>query len=231
MMTWIRDNKGRLADPLLTTVALAMIATYTLGGFGPGITPTTGAFSSAAVQLKESNGATTCYITGSDSGGTVSASNLNNTCSVNALVGSLDQVPEGAILTTTLIVTNVGKLRATVDSMKAGSCEAAAASGNDSYTGSDAGGFCGKVDVTVANTTEGAIDRCVFPTQVAVCPALSNAITLASLSGNTFTTVPLYTLASGASVTYVVSAQLDASATNADQGLTTSVPFTWSIGQ
>ena len=161
----------------------------------------------------------------------MSASNLNNTCSVNALVGSLDQVPEGAILTTTLIVTNVGKLRATVDSMKAGSCEAAAASGNDSYTGSDAGGFCGKVDVTVANTTEGAIDRCVFPTQVAVCPALSNAITLASLSGNTFTTVPLYTLASGASVTYVVSAQLDASATNADQGLTTSVPFTWSIGQ
>ncbi len=231
MIRWIWDNKGRLADPLVAAVALATIATYTLGGFGPGITNTTSAFSSAAIQLEESNGVTTCFTTGSSAGGTVSATNTNNTCSMNALVGTLDQVPGGAILNTTLTVTNVGDRSATVASMRTGACAAAAASGNVGYTGSDTAGFCGKVDVTVANTTVGVTDKCIFPTRAASCPALSNANTLAGLSGDAFNAVPLSTLAEGASVTYVVSVQLDASATNADQGLTATVPFTWSISQ
>jgi hypothetical protein len=38
-------------------------------------------------------------------------------------------------------------------------------------------------------------------------------------------------LAAAGTATYVIAAQLDTSATNADQGLTATVPFTWSINQ
>ena len=37
------------------------------------------------------------------------------------------------------------------------------------------------------------------------------------------------TLAAGASASYVITVQLDSSATNADQGLTATIPLTWSI--
>jgi hypothetical protein len=118
-----------------------------------------------------------------------------------------------------------------VASMVTGACAAAAASDNGGYTGSDTAGFCGKIDVTVANTTVGATDKCVFPTQAAACPALSNTNTLAGLASSTFNAVPLSTLAAGGTATYVVNVQLDSTATNADQGLTATVPFTWSISQ
>jgi hypothetical protein len=231
MIRQIRDNKGGLAASLVAVVALALTATYTLGGFSAGITNTTSTFSSATIQLEEGNGATTCYSTGTGAGGSVTAANVNNTCAINALVGTLDQVPGGAALTTTLTFTNVGNHSATVASMVTGACAAAAASDNAGYTGSDTAGFCGKVDVTVANTTAGATDKCVFPTQAAVCPALSNANTLAGMASTTFNAVPLSTLAAGASATYVVSVQLDATAANGDQGLTATEPFTWSISQ
>ena len=71
----------------------------------------------------------------------------------------------------------------------------------------------------------------VFPTQAGACPALSNASTLAGLANTTFDTVPMSALAAGASATYVITVQLDASATNADQGLTATIPLTWSITQ
>jgi hypothetical protein len=231
MIDRVLENKRSLVASLVAVVALAATATYTLGGFSAGIANSTSTFSSATIQLEESNGVTTCFSTGSGAGGSVSASNTNNGCAINALVGTLDQVPGGAALTTTLTFTNVGNRGATVASMVTAACSAAAASDNGGYTGSDTAGFCGRVDVTVANTTVGATDKCVFPTQVAACPALSNTNTLAGLAGTTFNAVPLTTLAAGASATYVVNVQLDATATNADQGLTATVPFTWSISQ
>jgi len=231
MIAQVRNNKRSLAASLVAVVALAATATYTLGGFSAGIANSTSTFSSATIQLLESNGATTCYSTGTGAGGSVTAANTNGSCSINALVGTLDQVPGGAALTTTLTFTNVGNHNATVASMVTAACTAAAASDNGGYTGSDTAGFCGKVDVTVANTTAGATDKCVFPTQVAACPALSNTNTLAGLASTTFNAVPLTALAAGASATYVVNVQLDATATNADQGLTATVPFTWSISQ
>ena len=231
MIARIRNNKRSLAASLVAVAALAATATYTLGGFSAGIANSASTFSSATIQLQESNGVTSCYSTGSGAGGSVTASNTNGSCSINALVGTLDQVPGGAALSTTLTFTNVGNHNATVASMVTGACTAAAASDNAGYTGSDTAGFCGKVDVTLANTTAGATDKCVYPTQAAACPALSNANTLSGMASTTFNAVPLTTLAAGASATYVVNVQLDAIATNADQGLTATVPFTWSISQ
>ena len=43
--------------------------------------------------------------------------------------------------------------------------------------------------------------------------------------------ISLSPLAAGASATYVISVELDPGATNADQGLTATIPLTWSITQ
>jgi hypothetical protein len=230
-MRRIGRHKSALVASLAAVAALGMTASSTLGGFSAGINNSTSTFSSATIQLQESNGTTTCYSTGSGSGGAVSASNTNTTCTINDLVGTLDQVPGGTALSTTLTFTNAGNHNATVASLVSGACTQATASDANAYAGSDTT-FCNKIDVTVGNSTTGATDKCVYPTQAAACPALSNTYNLATFASTTFNAVPLTVLAAGASATYVVTVQLDSTAANnADQGLTATVPFTWSISQ
>jgi hypothetical protein len=231
----IGRHKRALVASLAAVAALGMTASSTLGGFSAGISNGTSTFSSATIQLEESNGTTTCYSTGSGgTGGSVTATNTNTTCTINGLVGTLDQVPGGTALTTTLTFTNAGNHAVTVASLVMGACTQATASDANAYVGSDTS-FCNKVDVTIANTTTGAADKCVYPTQTALCPALANTDNLSTLAGTTFTAAgpgPLSVLAPAASATYVVTVQLDSGvANNADQGLTATVPFTWSISQ
>ena len=231
MMSRIGGNKLALLASLAAVAALGMTASFTLGGFSAGISNSTSTFSSATIQLEESNGGTTCYSTGTGTGGSVTATNSNTTCTINALIGTLDQVPGGTALTTTLTFTNAGNHNATLASLVTGACSQATASDANGYAGSDTS-FCDKVDVTISNTTTGATDKCVYPTQAAACPALANTYNLATLASTTFNAVPLTVLGAGASATYVVTDQLDSGvATNADQGLTATVPLTWSISQ
>jgi hypothetical protein len=227
----IVENKSGLAASLAAVIALGLTSTFTLGGFSATIADSNSSFSSATIQLKEGNGTTTCYSTGTGSGGPVAAANTNSTCSINVLTGALDQTPGGTALTSTITLTNVGDRNASLASLVTGTCAQAAASDDSGYVGSD-GAFCGKVDVTISNTTAGASDKCVYPTQAAACPPLSNTYTLAALTNQTFSTTPMSALAAGASATYVVSVQLDGTAaSNADQGLTATIPFTWAINQ
>jgi len=234
MMSHIGSNKLALVASLAAVAALALTTSLTLGGFSAGISNSTSTFSSATIQLEETNGGTTCYSTGSGSGGSVTATNTNTTCTINGLVGTLDQVPGGTALTTTLTFTNVGNHAVTVASLVMGTCTQATASDANAYVGSDTS-FCNKVDVTIANTTTGATDKCVYPTLTTVCPALANTHNLSLLASQTFTAAgpgPLSVLAPAGTATYVVTDQLDSGvATNADQGLTATLPFTWSISQ
>jgi hypothetical protein len=229
----IRGNKRGLLVSVAAVVALATTAAFTLGAFSATIVNPTSNFSSATIQLEEGNGVTTCYSTGTGAGGSVASANTNSTCAINVLTGTLGQVPGGTALTSTITLTNAGNHAASVASLVAGLCTAAAASDANGYVGADLASnvFCGKVDVTIANTTSGATDKCVYPTQAGLCPALSNTYNLSTLASQSFSTTPMSALAAGASATYVVTAQLDATATNADQGLTATLPFTWSISQ
>ena len=226
----ITSNKRGLVASLAAVAALGLTSTYTLGGFSATVADSSSTFSSATIQLEEGNGTTTCYSTGTGGGGSVSAANTNSTCSINVLTGTLDQVPGGTPLTSTITLTNVGNKAASVASLVTSACSQGTASDANGYVGSDAG-FCGKVDITIANTTTGATDKCVYPTQATACPSPSSTYTLSSLANQTFNTTPMSALAAGASATYVVSVELDPSATNADQGLTATEPFTWSINQ
>jgi hypothetical protein len=228
----ITSNKRGLIASVAAVAALGVTSAYTLGGFSASVMNPASTFSSATIQLQEGNGTTTCLSTGTGSGGSVTAANQNTTCGINVLTGTADQLPGGTALASTITVKNVGNSNATIASLVTGACTAAAAADNGGYTGSDTSGFCGMVDVTIANTTSGATDKCVYPTQAPACPALANTYTLATLAGKTFSTTPMSALNAGASATYVVTVQLDSTAaTNADQGLTATLPFTWTINQ
>jgi hypothetical protein len=180
----VSRNKGGLAAAVAAVTALGLTSAYTLGGFSGSVADSGSTFSSATIQLEEGNGVTTCYTTGTGTGGSVSATNSNTTCTVNVLTGTLGQIPGGTALTSTITLTNVGNHAATVASLVVGSCTAAAASDAGAYIGADlaANAFCSKVDVLIANTTSGATDKCVYPTQAAACPTMSNTLRWNGLS-------------------------------------------------
>jgi hypothetical protein len=238
------EERARRLDPhrwlglvtsLAATAALTLTSGLTLGGFSAAIANGSGTFSSSTIQLEESNGgAVPCYSTGTGSGGTVTPANTNSTCTINALVGTLDQVPSGAALQTTLTLTNLGNQNATIAELQTGACSVAPAPDGNGYVGTDLTGntFCNKVDVTISNITPGATYKCVFPAQTTACPALGTTNdTLAALANQQFSVPPLSSIPAGSIATYQVDVQVDSSATNADQGLAAVVPFSWAISQ
>ncbi len=224
----LADRKG-LAAAIVAVVALGTTAGATLGGFSATIANPTNTFSSGTIQLEEGVAAATCFSTGSGSGGTVQSANENTSCGEDDLGASLDQVPGGTPVATTVTLSNVGQNGTTTSDLVAGACSVAAAADDNSYVGADTAGFCGEVDVTIADTTSGATDGCIFPASVAACGAPSSSDTLASLDSQTMTN--LSPIAAGGTATYVITVQLDPGATNADQGLTATIPLTWSINQ
>jgi len=139
------------AAAALAVVALGTTAAFSVAGFSAQVVNNANTFSAGTMQLKEGNGSANCYSTGSGSGGTVNSANSAN-CSINKLVGTLDQVPAGTPLTTTITMTNVGTINATLESLVMGTCSAAAASDANAYVGSDTSGFCGKVDFSIGIT-------------------------------------------------------------------------------
>jgi hypothetical protein len=224
---------GRIAGliaAVVAVVALTSTAAVTFAGFSAQIVNNANTFSSGTMQLKESNGSVTCYSTGSGAGGSVSSANSAN-CSINKLVGTLDQVPGGTPLSTTITMSNNGTINAALDSLVFATCSQSTASDANGYVGSDAS-FCGKVDIeiSVGSTTVGT--HCLVPASTSPCAAApTNAATLASVSGTTITqaTTPqgLTALTAGSSQAYTFTVALDTTASNIDQGLTASQTMTW----
>jgi hypothetical protein len=217
---------GALATASLAVVALSTTAMTSLAGFSAQIVNNSNTFSSGTMQLEESQGSTNCFSTGSGAGGTVTTNSA--TCAINKLVGTLDQIPAGTPLTTTITMKNTGNVTAALESLVFSACTAAGASDNASYVGSDTAGFCGKVDFSV-----GIAGKCLYPVNAAAaCPTtptssgtLAGAATLGSLTNSS--TVPMTLLAPAATQAYTFTAMLDSTATNADQGLAASMTMTW----
>jgi hypothetical protein len=210
----------------LAVIALAATAAVSVAGFSAQVVNNANTFSSGTMQLKETNGSISCYSTGTGTGGTVSSANSAN-CAINKLVGTLDQVPAGTPLSTTITITNVGSSNASLESLVMGACSAAGATDDNGYVGSDTSGFCGKVDLTI-----GVTGKCIYPANAAAaCPATpTNSGNLGSVAGTTFSntsTPPLTLLNASASQAYTFTVMLDPSASNADQGLAASMTMTW----
>jgi hypothetical protein len=226
-----QPNQGRrrrsvVIAGLLGTTVFAVTAGLSLGGFSAGITNPTNSYSSGTVVLKEAAGATSCFSTGT--GTTVTASNTANCTTIDDFGGAVNQGPGSAVTSQVLNLTNVGTINASTFTVAPSACTSAAASNTTPYAGSDTAGFCGKVDVTIQNDTTGT-PSCVYPAGAGACPALSNTNTLATLGASP--ALSLGALAAGASDKFTVKTQIDSGATNADQGLAASVPFTWTLNQ
>jgi hypothetical protein len=226
-MRSINPNKGLkgLAAALVATVALAGTAVYTLGGFTASVVNPTNTFASGTLQLKVGVGATTCYSTGTGTGGSVTAANSNTTCAGDTLGGTLLGVPGGTAATTNVTLQNVGNIAASTATLTLGSCTFGAAANDNGYIGASLD-FCADVLVTVNNNTT---SKCLFPASSSPCVAPTSANTLASLA--TAGTVSLSAMAAAASDVYGITVQLDPAATNDDQGLAATLPMTWSLAQ
>ena len=218
---------GALATASLAVVALSTTAMSSLAGFSAQIVNNNNTFSAGTMQLEESQGGVNCFSTGSGAGGTVTAAN-SATCAINKLVGTLDQMPAGTPLTTTVTMKNTGNVTATLESLVFSACTASAASDATGYVGSDTAGFCAKVDFSV-----GTAAKCLYPAN-ATGPCASTPTSAGTLAGaatvgtlNQASTPGMVLLAPGTTQTYTFSAMLDPSATNADQGLAASMTMTW----
>jgi hypothetical protein len=211
---------------LLGTAVLAATAGLSLGGFSAGITNPTNSFSSGTVVLKEAAGATSCFSTGGST--TVTVANTANCTTIDDLGGVINQGPGSAANSQVLNLTNLGTINGATFTVAPGACASAAATNTAPYVGTDTAGFCGKVDVTIQNDTTGT-PSCVYPAGAGACPALSATNTLATLGASP--ALSLGALAAGATDKFTVKTQIDASVNNADQGLTASLPFTWTLNQ
>jgi hypothetical protein len=224
---------GALAAGALGVVALSLTAVTTLGGFSAGISAN-GVVPSGTLVIALDNGSVWCDSTGANgtspvgvgSGGSTATNSGACTAALDVFGGS-NVVPGGTVTTQTISVKNLGNIGGTGLTLTPGACAAVARTDTNGYNGGGTATFCGKVNITIQ---EGA-NKCLFPAQASACPALASTSNLGNLGTSGLTLNATGALAAGASDTITVKTQLDASATNAHQGLKATVPFTWSISQ
>ena len=236
-----RTRKGGIVAALLGVAALSLTAVTTLAGFSASITNPTNTFSSGTLLLSElPNGqATPCLSSPNTTGGITT--NVNSNCAYDNFSGSTapGAEPGGAPVSTTVVFTNTGSLTSVGGlSVLAGACAVTGnppgSGANALSTGSDTTGFCGKVDVQIEDDTVAGSPSCLYGGTVgSACPAtMSNSFTLASLAtAGSQVLKANFAPGAGNAETLKVTVGLDSSATNADQGLTATVPLTWSLAQ
>jgi hypothetical protein len=225
------SRRTGLIAALLGVAVLGLTAATTLGvtTFSAQVGGT-GTFQSGTLLLSKTNGAGTC-LSSSNSAGSITT-NINAACAGSDLGVGTTNVPQ-VNQTSTVTLTNQGSINSASGlTLTAGACAAVGAPYGASVlnplsSGSDTAGFCGKVDVTIYSTTAA---KCLYPAAAGACPAPSSANTLVTLAAASPFTLAT-SLASGASVGLTVTTQLDASATNADQGLAANATMTYILGQ
>jgi hypothetical protein len=190
----LADHRWVAIDVLLAALFAdsAIHVAASTGSYGgvSGAVTSSDAFSNTAylvgsgpTQLREGVGSMTCLSAGVDPTGSAHSA-AGGTCdAIDDFGARTDQLPGGRASATSITLTNVGSVSTKGASFVAGTCIAAAA---HDYAGSDISRYCATVDVTIGNTTPGAIDKCVFPlATVANCPAPNPSGTLANLANRT----------------------------------------------
>jgi hypothetical protein len=208
-----------IVSGVAATLLLAFATTGALSGFTASINNSVNTTASGTLLMTETQGATTCLST---SGATIST-NAGTCATINKFGGSTTMVP-GVPVTASVTIKNNGTVPANTFTLTPGGC-ATTAVGSPS-AGTDTAGFCGKIDVTIADTTS---TTCVYPVAAAACGAPTSSATLSTL-GTTALTLAT-PLAAGATRSYTFTLVLDnTNATNADQGLQAAETLLWSFG-
>jgi hypothetical protein len=220
-MSDITPRRRRLAPLVIVTgvaatLLLAFATTGALSGFTATINNSVNTTASGTLLMTETQGATTCL---SSAAGTVSTSNAGTCATINKFGGSTAILP-GTPVTSTVTIKNNGTVPANTFTLTPGGCTQ---SNNGAINGTDLT-FCGKIDITIADTTSGT---CIFPVSASPCGAPTSANTLTTLGTTALSlTTPL---AAAATRSYTFTVQLDATSTNADQGLQANEALLWSF--
>ncbi|PPF25444.1 hypothetical protein C5C36_16640 [Rathayibacter sp. AY1G1] len=198
-----------IATSIAAAALLSVSMSGTLSGFVASISNTGNTAASGSLVMEEkSTGASpiTCLST---DGGSIST-NTATCATINKFGGSTTMVP-GQTVTTAITLKNTGTVAANTFTLTPGAtCSqsnnvAAGASGS-------ATDFCGKLNVVI---TSGGTT--VFT---------GTAATLAGSAVKTLNTAPV---TPGTSTPFSIAVTLDSSATNAYQGLSASLPLTWTF--
>lgn len=189
-----------------------------LSGFTASISNNANSVGSGTLLMTEAQGATTCL---SSAAGTVTTANAGTCSTINKLNGSTIITP-GNPVTSTVTIKNNGTAAASTFTLTPLGCVTAA---NGTVNGSDTTGFCGKVDLTISDTTN---TTCVYPVAAVACATTPTSAGNLSSLGTTVLTLAT-PLAAGATRSYTFTVMLDNTATNADQGLLASETLNWAF--
>jgi hypothetical protein len=187
-------------------------------------------FESGTLLLSKTIGAGTPCLSSPNSAAGITT-NVNTSCTGSDLGSGTTNEVSGTAQSATVTLTNQGSISsATGLALTESTCTVAAApfatsALNGSSSGSDTASFCSKVDVSIFNGT-----NCIYPAHTGACPTLANTYNLSTLASAGSLTLAS-TMAAGASVVLTFSTELDSTATNADQGLTASIPLTYTLTQ
>ena len=207
----LRTTPLALVTGLVAASLVALTMSGTLSAFSASITNSQNSAATGTLLMEETGpGPTTCT---SSSGSTVSTANANASCSsINKFGGSTLMKP-GATVSTDVTIKNTGSLAAsTFTLLPAGTC-ARGTNGSPNGTATD---ICAKMSVVI---TTGTAKTQVFSGTLAA---------LGTATAASFTNFP-GSVAPGASVPFTFAVTLDSGATNDYQGLTASVPLTWTF--
>ncbi len=195
---------------------LALGVGGTLSGFTASITNTTNTAGSGTLLMEEDQPTqTSCFSTGTTAIVTTIGANAGTCATINKLGANLVMVPGQTVTAGTITIKNNGSAAAQAFTLTGGGCTTTAQASHGTATD-----ICPKLNLTVTGT--GATSATVYSGTLAAFG--TTPIDLLAKLGQTGTG-----LAGGASDTFVFSVTLDPSADNTYQGLTASMPLTWSF--
>lgn len=220
------SGRSALKRILLTTMIVAALATLTastIANFNATISNSSNTFQSGTLVLKQNQGATTCLSTG---GGVVTDAN-SATCPSDNLGAATGQKPGGTPVTQTVTLVDDGTIDGLTFKIWSAGCSSSDAA-SETYHGT--GDLCTVTDLTIYDLTH---STCVYPQTSGACTltagkTLSNFAAAHSGSGNA---VVVTALTAGSSTTFVLTAQLEATAPNSVQGRVATIDFHWYLSQ
>jgi hypothetical protein len=203
-----RFTAGALITGVIGAALLTVSMTGTLSGFVASITNSTNTAATGTLVMEEKTTGGTPVTCLSTDGGSVSTNAA--TCStINKFGGSTTMVPGGPASVTSLTIKNTGTVSASTFTLVPGATCAQSSNGTVNGSALD---LCSKLNVVI---TSGA--STVFSGTAATLAGATTAITMPAAP------------ASGVSVPFTISVQLAATAGNTYQGLSASLPLTWSF--
>ena len=198
-----------LATSVAAAALLSVSMSGTLSGFVASITNTNNTAASGSLIMEEKSTGTTPVTCLSTDAGSVSTNTA--TCStINKFGGSTTMVP-GQTVSTSITIKNAGTVSANTFTLTPGAtcAQSANAAAGASGTATD---FCSKLNVVITSGSTTVYSG-----------------TAAALAGTAAKSLSAAPVTAGTSTPFTIAVTLDSSAGNTYQGLSASLPLTWTF--